>query len=732
MRSMAAGGPLRMQAGSGGAEEYFPPTSGAMGAASVGRTIRGFNMDNSDLFAEGAGKGTSPYFSSLKRDVAGANDELAKMNGHFQNHLRSIVEFLAIAKVFELIASTVRTAADEMFRLEEVSARVGMIGGQGSGSTRGQMVGLSRYGIDPEQAGPGLIVAAQKKLTDEQISDAGKIALIYGTDYKNAVEEVYQAQMRLNDAGVKQVNIADYAATAYKSFGGSAEQALDALQKAAPLVSALGISAERGGLMLLDIAGRTEGTPETIGNTLQSIARRAIDPNRKGALSKYGIQDGEASDMMQQIAKVMHEIKLSGDQDMMQRFVTDLTGGQQAYKQMTELKSIFAAFYDEIQRGQQPLSDADAMVSKLGDTGAVKIQQLTAAWKGFLGALSDTTAFKQAVGGLGTFFEMMNVQSAGAAAGQEMTADQRAAAYKAFTEQTGIKIIDTPVGAMVQPTKSISNFLGQEAALSKFLLDWNRPKGATGLDEIGMGEFGSGISPIPNMEFGGFGELPKETSWDEFVKRIRKFEGPVEEGGIVGGGKTEGYSGYQLNQRTFAYYDQTLQQFRTLVADSNAIRYATEEQRKLMQQITGVFNVPSGGEFMVSFYALQQGFVPADRLGGGGLGAGGSAGGRGRGSAGGSLFDLHNQEGPAGRSSGTLRSKYETTDRMSPISDQNDRHQTPAKINLGGLVINNRVSLIVDGKVVATMLNQQLSSQSYGSGVGGSGGGGGGGSMMVM
>lgn len=63
---------------------------------------------------------------------------------------------------------------------------------------------------------------------------------------------------------------------------------------------------------------------------------------------------------------------------------------------------------------------------------------------------------------------------------------------------------------------------------------------------------------------------------------------------------------------TKVFYDETTKTWKTITGQNAAIQIATEESAKLLQQqITGAFNVPTGGEAVVAFFALQQGFQPS-------------------------------------------------------------------------------------------------------------------------
>jgi len=111
------------------------------------------------------------------------------------------------------------------------------------------------------------------------------------------------------------------------------------------------------------------------------------------------------------------------------------------------------------------------------------------------------------------------------------------------------------------------------------------------------------------------GMLPK----GEDLNKIQARVSAIDQSGMVGA------AGLDTTQVQKVFWDPVTNTLRAIHGTETAIQIATEEAAKLLQQqITGTFNVPAGGEAVVAFFALQQGFVPGG-AGGPGAGAGGGA-----------------------------------------------------------------------------------------------------------
>jgi hypothetical protein len=76
--------------------------------------------------------------------------------------------------------------------------------------------------------------------------------------------------------------------------------------------------------------------------------------------------------------------------------------------------------------------------------------------------------------------------------------------------------------------------------------------------------------------------------------------------------------------KTFQYWDSALQTWKDIKATQEEMNLATQEINKKFNQITGTFNLPAGGR--VPWYAIEQGFKPQDQLSGGVIGGYGGVG----------------------------------------------------------------------------------------------------------
>lgn len=116
--------------------------------------------------------------------------------------------------------------------------------------------------------------------------------------------------------------------------------------------------------------------------------------------------------------------------------------------------------------------------------------------------------------------------------------------------------------------------------------------------------------------FGGISSIssiPKGESFAQFSAQVRGIDANLKSG-------IPAQYQDQLQQKTFFFYDKATGHLASIQATSEAIQLASEDTSKTLKQVTGIFNVPAGGEVLVAFQALSAGFVPSNRkdlLGGG-------------------------------------------------------------------------------------------------------------------
>src|SRR3990167_5300789 len=538
-----------------------------------------------------------------------------------------IAQGIVIWEGLRVAQSVLRGMVEEMLRLESVQARVGFISGQGLGQTAQEFAQAARYGITPAQAGPGAITAAQLRLGAADQQRAAHIALVFGADqYNNALQELYQTQIVSTAAGVKKVQVMDCLATAFKTAPGDVESYFDALQKGILISSYLGLSAEQAAIAILNISKATEQAPEATATTLQYAIQRLARPEIQERVSKYGIEAGTPAQMLREVAAEVDRLVSSGNTERARRLLEEITGGLQGPQRLLQLQVAFQTLNDAFRAGQQPLGDYNDFLKGVTDTGVTAFARLDAAARADLITLGMTAQQTNTLGligqtilygGIGLPFGKSPIPSAlklleGPAGGIADFLDTASQA-RTFEQQTGKQAYLNQGGALGLGGMPV---LIMNPEFKRWLDNANNPIAmerswaADAARWQAQADFynpppGKGQLTFPEPpEFGGFQTFPKGQDWDQFRSLVRKYETQIQ----------AEVPGYTLDRQQVAFWDETTKHYRTLIGDTNAIRFATEEQRKLMaEQITGVFNIPDSGRALVAFYALQQGYVPRDR-----------------------------------------------------------------------------------------------------------------------
>lgn len=591
-----------------------------------------------------------------KKSLGGASGEGDKFNNVLGRIAARVVVFTAIFEAFRIGAQVIRDMVDESLRLEDVSARVGFINGQSPAATGFQFQQAAAYGISPEQAGPGIISGAQLGATSEDMENASKSAMVFGPDtYNNALNEIIQTRLRAQSLGTTEISQLDFIATAYKNVANSTGSAAaayeiysDSLQQGYQLAGQFGTSVQAMGLAIAHTSMVTEQGPEQTSTLYQSILSKLGNKDTQKRLKPFGIEEGDPNDMIRQINGVVGQLQSRGNrQEDIQKLMEAVQGGGLgSYARVRQMTIAFDDIGKAIDNVNPKLEDFEKGLAGISETGVTKINQLTAAWHVFLATVADTSVFKGTLTGITDVITAATSMLASGPIWSSMSPDEQKATLKKFEDQTGAKTTTTNFLGLesVRPHVVVTDEmraaaggaggvaqLAADSVLNKFILEENFkkenadrlstsgnaydymmggnnlpggakvPGGDVDIDAAGFGE--------PGPDFGGFQTFSKGMNWDAFVASTRKYEGQI-----------DGLGGYELDQKQYQYYDESTGLFRSLLADSNAIRFATEEQRKLMAQaFTGTFNVPSGGR--IPFAALLAGFGPA------GKGSGASAGG---------------------------------------------------------------------------------------------------------
>jgi len=548
-------------------------------------------------------------------------------NNAFSRHISWILQGIVIWGILRTTMDGTRAVLEEIMRMESAQARADFISGDTMGDVLTSATLSARYGINTQQAVPGIIAAGQLNSTPQQQQQARQLSLVFGADeYANALQELYQVQVRSNAVGLDHVQVMDFIASAYKSAPGNLETYFDALQQGIQLSQDLGLSAEQAGLAILNISKATEQTPETTATLLSSVIIRLRNEETQKNLKGYGIETATPSVMLRDIADEVDNLVSSGNVERARELLMELTSGLQAPGRALQLQVAFQELSRSFSQSNANLSDFNTLLENVGDTGQTAFQQLAAGVQVYFDSLILANAET------GTFLERLlriwaggpeaiaviysGLEDLARGAGGMLNAQALIVQYEAETGQSAYRDV-TPRGGGGRGGRG-PNPNGPEALMTDEFYAWLRAQEGTisGADSQsnaawaarmqGLAGFYNppqkGLPAIPPPpEFGGFQNLPEGADWDEFRASVRKYEQMIQ----------EQVPAYELDRREVAFYDEATDSYRTMIADLNAIRFATDEQRKLMQQqITGVFNVPAGGEALVAFFALTQGFIP--------------------------------------------------------------------------------------------------------------------------
>jgi hypothetical protein len=552
-----------------------------------------------------------------------AGEKFDLFNNKLSRHMVWIAQGIAIWGALRISAEAVGAFVDQLLRLDAVQARVGFITGQDTRATVGQFQEAGQYGIAPAQAGEGMLTAGRLNLGRNQVNQAQQLALVFGADqYNNILQELFQVQARADAANVSNVNTLDYLATAYKNVDGNLESYFDALQYGIELHRFLGLTAEQAGLAIGEMANAIEADPNTVKTLLGRIKLQINNADVRDELSGLGITGPSVPDYFQQIAAGVAAGGPNAD-----AIINAMTTGLQGASQGAEFRTILDALNTELSKNTVALSEFNTLVDEIGNTGPAKIDRMKAAFANMLLTISDTgvvqTFFDYVLSRIvetTTFLEGLSFAFNNLVPASENILSGQANPFEAF----GQALDETNRGRRSGDIQTNQQFWGEfiknfyQNLLPPESSSRRRGAGRDGPDEgppmpEGVGTGNGGARRIRNYEdtklqppgFGGFQDLPAGVDWDRFLSDIAGFETKLQ----------QEVPGYELDRKQVAFWDASVGYYRTATGDSEAIRRALDEQTDLLKTITGIFNVPAGGEILVPFSALTAGFQP-DYLGG--------------------------------------------------------------------------------------------------------------------
>jgi hypothetical protein len=755
--------------------------------------------------AAGRYEQASRQVQAYRRAIEDADGGLHGFERTIVRHISALAIMIAAYEAVRVVGQVIREIAQEFIQLEAVSARVGFITGQAPGVAQAQVFAQTlagaRYGIPPSEAQQVALLAAQTRATQQQQEEARQIAFVFGVkEYGNALLELIQTQKIADAAGLEHVNVLGYLATAYSDVPGTLEEYFDALQAGMTVYKDIGVGAEQAGLVVAKVAQAMESGATQAANTIQTIINRLRKPETQEALLAFGVTGQNIPELLRNSTAALQNLVQTGQDQRAQELIYLLAGGTINVQRIREAPLVFLELSNAIDQSGESLANFDRLVTDVGDTTQKSIEQLTASWGLFLEALGQTATVTGAFEGLNTFLQgltsmlkiLPDLQASGLWA---MPPEQRQQYLQAFEKRTGAQAFTLfgttfaiPSPQQLELGRGIAGgefnllnllspvwwtggglhrfvlgkvlgglgaLLGVNQALyagaAPFLAEGGQPQSRQDLVGGGGGPVGP-AGPMPWTGPWGIRDLPEGTTFDRLRSATEKWDALLTQ--LI----PEYQQKYAVDPSTGQRKDLTLTYFRDPITNSfeglkttnEALRLALEELTKIERaKITGAFNVPAGGEALISFYAAQAGFVPQagafpprgygdrpyNRVFGEGPLAGVEAGWVGVSRIGSSAAQMAgllaqlagtDSEAPARPSPSLLATRpYNRASGRSRFSNlyekaEMDVRRPATATGSGGFVINNRITVMIDGQVVFQTLNRQMHRQNYGnSNVGG-------------
>jgi len=609
------------------------------------------------------------------RQLGQTTEQTGDKHKNFAEKLAATAEYAVRAFVIyqgaAMALRQVQQSLSQGMELERTQIEVGFISGKSATATTADFVEAARYGIGPSQAAAGLYTAAQTGADKAQMEAARQMTLLFGQDsFVNNLQEIQQSERRAAAVGQKfdLEQYKNFIATGVKMVSRPNEEYSDAYQLALEMQSTLGVDAARGGMGILNVVKATEQSPQIIANMIERF-RIALEgdgsQDNRDALAKLGISASDTPGYFRAISSAATQATQAGDTERVDQIMRALVGGLAGPQTLVQARQIFTEL-DATLNGVNPkLADFNTLINGLNSSAQKATAEFKATWELFFANLglvffnSDigkaiTKGLGDASTGMQLVTETNPIQEKFAAMSdserlkwlqdylkenpdsplKEITSKYTGLSGAGFDDITrndfmgevtrGVFFDDVTQESTMLFLKWLGEMLDKAAASSELGDEANRAW-VQSFGQVGSTATapGKNMPGLPSYEFGGFNTLTKGMDWDKLTADIKKYEDKLQ----------KEVPGYELDRREVAFWDETRGYYRTVVGDNEAIRRAVEEQRDLMKQITGLFNVPAGGEVLIPFAALEAGFGPDyDGTSGGstGNGAGRSFGRRGQ------------------------------------------------------------------------------------------------------
>jgi len=572
--------------------------------------------------------------TDANKENAGSVDN---MGSALLRHIGYVAQAALIWGSLQAAQQFLKQMVTDVQQLEATSARLSFINPLGSAGA--QYAQAARYGVGMTDAAGGILAGAQGGATAAQRNQAGQLAEVFGANqYTQAMQELIQTEKRATDAGLDHVNVMGYMATAYKTAPTDMKANFDALQLGITMYKELGLTAEQTGLMLLQASTALGQSPDQVANVMERLVLRLSDVKVQQQLAaSYGIKGTDPTDLLRQVSATVAKDP-SGSQGLMTFLTQGL--GIQGPRTLLDMTTALVEFNKAATASATPLANIKDLTSTIDKTGTQAFQNLKASADAFLASLIQLEAQKAP---LQVLMDLLNPGKALGAGYSIAVGDanalakalQQQADVNAYTKATGKSPYgsDNPTGPAEGPIKGtidglimgliggllpggvsgkILNFLNPNKSNDQYTpeyLAWLDKQNSAGQGNGYLGSIDRGplLKAAPSSgltaasPFGGFQDLPKNFDWDKFQSDLKKYSAQL----------SKDVPDYVQNPQEVAFWDASKGYYRTATADSQVVQRALQDQADALKQITGVFNVPSTGEVLIPFFALQSGMVPS-------------------------------------------------------------------------------------------------------------------------
>ena len=620
-----------------------------------------------------------------RHEVSQTKSGFDSLGESIQRTAMHVVTGIAVWESFRMVQGTITETTRRMLELETVSARIASMSGQSRQAVSQQIttqaiIAAGLYGVSPDQTIQNALLERQVGATGQDIQLARQMAVAYGEKYENIITEIVQSKVRMKQAGVGKVDTANLFDAINRSAPGTFEQKMDALQQGAILGSQFGLEPQQLSVAMLRSAALTETQNiDTVAGGMGRLVGRIRLPDTKQSdvMKQYGIE-GTGAERVRQFADTYVEILATKGREAADAFLEPFATGLNKGKDIREFGTYLEQVAEAARDGSVAMGEFNKTLQEQMATSTVSLERIKSTWDTFLLSFTNTDPvqgfFRVLIDGLTSAQQLMTMMTLGGQyereTGKSITPEknpiiesiQRGAWGVAYPLMALLNGVDNP------EFKEWLNKQGMSGAtIGKNLLDTVGTP-AVSIDMTGRGKSGEmdeglrgGAVKRSILGFGGYRKT--DLNIETLIAKAEQWDKSISEGATLMGQEAP-------SKVTTGFWDESSKMWKPVVASNEALRFAIDELTKTQKQIAGVFNVPAGGEVLVPFRALQEGFMPSNRV-------------------------PRNSDLVNGRSGGM-------SDRYMNLKDRQ------LDLALPPITLNNNIVVSLDGKTIANNLQQSL------------------------